>query len=110
MVIHNDGRYTAGEERSPVPVLPGTIIYSALPLLRPEGCPPLLPLEGFPLALRQQQIGAVRNWFTAMRGVKHEHVDGICAEYSWRKYGEPRNPRMNPRNDMMVDIVANPLV
>ena len=82
-------------------------MHSDLAVLAPPDCSLVVPLEGFPEALLQAKLEFSRSWFSAMRGTKHDHIDGYVAELSWRRRGYPGNPRLSPWTDMLEDIAAN---
>ena len=98
--MHDDERFIEGMD---LPVVAGSIVMADHDFQIPDGCPAIVPLAGFNTALLNACIEDVRAVFNSMRGIKHEHTDGIVAAYSWRKYGEPR---AFPREDMLTDIAT----
>ena len=41
-----------------------------------------------------------------MANVNHDYIEGLIAEFSWRKQGEPDNLWLTPFKDMLQDIAA----
>ena len=87
LLVHNDGSYMGENAATALPVIAGTIVHTILPILLPDGCPPLVPIDAFPQPLLLAKVAMTKQWFKMMRGLKHEHIEGLIAEFSWRKRG-----------------------
>ena len=98
LLVHDDGRFFAGVN---LPVVAGSVVMASQDFQVPDGCLPISPLAGFNVVMLHARVEDVRAMFRSMRGTKHDHIEGIVADYSWRKHGDPR---ISPRDDMLHDI------